>query len=38
VKIGRIDDGNVQILDGLKAGESVVTAGAVFIDRIAAGD
>jgi cobalt-zinc-cadmium efflux system membrane fusion protein len=38
VKIGRIDDGYVQILDGLKAGESVVTAGAVFIDRIAAGD
>jgi cobalt-zinc-cadmium efflux system membrane fusion protein len=38
VKIGRIDDGFVQILDGLKLGESVVTAGAVFIDRIAAGD
>jgi cobalt-zinc-cadmium efflux system membrane fusion protein len=38
VKIGRIDDGFVQILDGLKPGESVVTAGAVFIDRIAATD
>ncbi len=38
VKIGRIDDGKVQILDGLKPGEQVVTAGAVFIDRIAAGD
>ncbi len=38
VKIGRMDDGFVQILDGLKPGESVVTAGAVFIDRIAAND
>jgi cobalt-zinc-cadmium efflux system membrane fusion protein len=38
VKIGRIDDGFVQILDGLKPGESVVTAGAVFIDRIASND
>jgi cobalt-zinc-cadmium efflux system membrane fusion protein len=38
VQIGRIDDGYVQILGGLKVGESVVTSGAVFIDRIGASD
>jgi cobalt-zinc-cadmium efflux system membrane fusion protein len=38
VKVGRVDDGNVQILDGVKAGENVVTSGAVFIDRIGAPD
>ena len=35
VKIGRIQDGMVEVVDGLKAGESVVTSGAVFIDRAA---
>jgi multidrug efflux pump subunit AcrA (membrane-fusion protein) len=28
----------VQVLDGLKPGEKIVTSGAVFIDRAAAGD
>jgi len=35
VKIGRTRDGMVEVVDGLKAGESVVTSGAVFIDRAA---
>jgi hypothetical protein len=27
----------VQIVDGLRAGEKVITKGSIFIDRIAAG-
>jgi cobalt-zinc-cadmium efflux system membrane fusion protein len=38
IKIGRVRDGVVQVLDGLKSGDKVVTSGAVFIDRAAAGD
>jgi cobalt-zinc-cadmium efflux system membrane fusion protein len=38
VTIGRLDGGKVQILSGLTPGQSVVTAGAVFIDRIGAAD
>ncbi len=38
VKVGRTLDGMVEVLQGLAAGESVVTAGAVFIDRAASGD
>jgi cobalt-zinc-cadmium efflux system membrane fusion protein len=38
IKIGREVDGVVQVLDGLKPGDKVVTSGAVFIDRAAAGD
>ena len=38
VKLGRIKSGMVEVLDGLKAGESVIVSGAVFIDRAAAGD
>jgi len=38
VKAGRTLDGMVEILQGLTAGESVVTAGAVFIDRAVSGD
>jgi cobalt-zinc-cadmium efflux system membrane fusion protein len=38
IKIGRTIDGEVQVLDGLKPGDKVVTSGAVFIDRAAAGD
>jgi cobalt-zinc-cadmium efflux system membrane fusion protein len=38
VKLGRIKSGMVEVVDGLKAGESVVVSGAVFIDRAAAGD
>ena len=33
VKTGRVEDGLVEIAEGLKPGESVVTTGAVFIDR-----
>jgi membrane fusion protein, heavy metal efflux system len=35
---GRSRDGMVEVVDGLKSGEQVVTAGAVFIDRAATGD
>jgi cobalt-zinc-cadmium efflux system membrane fusion protein len=38
IKVGRVVDGVVQVLDGLKPGDKVVTSGAVFIDRAAAGD
>jgi cobalt-zinc-cadmium efflux system membrane fusion protein len=38
IKVGRIGDGLVQVLAGLKAGQKVVTAGAVFIDRAVTGD
>jgi cobalt-zinc-cadmium efflux system membrane fusion protein len=35
VHTGRRSDGLIEILDGLKAGESVVTRGALFIDQAA---
>ena len=35
---GRARDGLVEVVSGLKAGEAVVAAGAVFIDRAATGD
>jgi membrane fusion protein, heavy metal efflux system len=38
IKVGREIDGTVQVVEGLKAGDNVVTSGAVFIDRAAAGD
>jgi cobalt-zinc-cadmium efflux system membrane fusion protein len=38
IKPGRTRDGVIEVLAGLKAGEKVVTAGAVFIDRAATGD
>jgi cobalt-zinc-cadmium efflux system membrane fusion protein len=38
IKPGRTRDGVIEVLAGLKAGEEVVTAGAVFIDRAATGD
>jgi cobalt-zinc-cadmium efflux system membrane fusion protein len=37
VKTGLISDNMVQIVDGLRAGEKVITKGSIFIDRIAAG-
>jgi cobalt-zinc-cadmium efflux system membrane fusion protein len=37
-KEGRISGGMVEVLDGLKPGELVVTSGAVFIDRAVTGD
>jgi membrane fusion protein, heavy metal efflux system len=38
IKPGRTRDGAIEVLAGLKAGEEVVTAGAVFIDRASTGD
>jgi cobalt-zinc-cadmium efflux system membrane fusion protein len=38
VKIGRVQDGFVEVIDGVKPGETVVTKGALFIDRAAKGD
>jgi cobalt-zinc-cadmium efflux system membrane fusion protein len=33
IRVGRIQDGDVEVLSGLGAGETVVTGGALFIDR-----
>ena len=38
VRLGRVEDGMVEILDGLSAGDKTVTSGALFIDRAAATD
>jgi cobalt-zinc-cadmium efflux system membrane fusion protein len=38
IKVGRTDTGGVQVLDGLKLGERVVTRGSLFIDRAVTGD
>jgi membrane fusion protein, heavy metal efflux system len=38
VTLGRSSDGMIEMLSGLRPGDDVVTAGAVFIDRAAAGD
>jgi cobalt-zinc-cadmium efflux system membrane fusion protein len=38
VRLGRNDNGLFEVLDGLKAGDAVVTAGSVFIDRAAEAD
>jgi cobalt-zinc-cadmium efflux system membrane fusion protein len=38
IKVGRITDGLVEVLDGVKPGEQVVVSGSLFIDRAAAGD
>jgi membrane fusion protein, heavy metal efflux system len=35
IRTGRINNGMVEVLDGLKAGEKVVTRGSLFIDRAA---
>lgn len=37
IRVGRENDGFVEVLDGLKAGERIVTKGSIFIDRAAAG-
>ncbi len=37
ITVGRISHGMVEALSGLKAGESVVTSGSVFIDRTVSG-
>jgi cobalt-zinc-cadmium efflux system membrane fusion protein len=33
IRVGRIHDSDVEVLSGLKSGETVVTGGALFIDR-----
>ncbi len=38
VKVGRLKGGMAEILKGLEAGDTVVVAGAVFIDRTASSD
>ena len=38
VKLGFINDDNAQVIEGLAAGEEIVTRGALFIDRAASGD
>jgi cobalt-zinc-cadmium efflux system membrane fusion protein len=38
VRVGRIEDGMVEILEGVLAGDKVVTSGALFIDRAAVAD
>jgi membrane fusion protein, heavy metal efflux system len=35
IKVGRYNDGLVEVLDGLKAGERIVTKGGLFIDQAA---
>jgi cobalt-zinc-cadmium efflux system membrane fusion protein len=35
IRTGRSNDGMVEVLEGLKAGERVVTRGSLFIDRAA---
>jgi cobalt-zinc-cadmium efflux system membrane fusion protein len=37
IRTGRSNDGFVEVLQGLKAGDRVVTKGSLFIDRAAAG-
>ena len=38
IKIGRMRRGMVEVLEGLKPGDKIVTSGAVFIDRAVNGD
>jgi cobalt-zinc-cadmium efflux system membrane fusion protein len=38
IKAGRDQNGTIEVLSGLRPGDSVVTNGAVFIDRAVAGD
>jgi cobalt-zinc-cadmium efflux system membrane fusion protein len=38
VRVGRRQGGMIEILDGLHAGERIVTAGALFVDRAASGE
>jgi membrane fusion protein, heavy metal efflux system len=35
IHTGRINNGMVEVLDGLKPGEKIVTRGSLFIDRAA---
>jgi membrane fusion protein, heavy metal efflux system len=35
IRTGRSNDGLIEVLDGLKPGEKVVTKGGLFIDQVA---
>jgi multidrug efflux pump subunit AcrA (membrane-fusion protein) len=35
IRTGRSSDGLIEVLDGLKAGDRVVTKGGLFIDQVA---
>jgi cobalt-zinc-cadmium efflux system membrane fusion protein len=35
IRTGRENDGFVEVLDGLKPGERIITKGALFIDQVA---
>jgi cobalt-zinc-cadmium efflux system membrane fusion protein len=37
IRVGRTNDGFVEVLEGLHSGDRVVTKGSLFIDRAAAG-
>jgi hypothetical protein len=36
IRTGRSNDGLIEVLEGLKAGEHIVTKGSLFIDQVAA--
>ena len=38
IRVGRVVDGKVEVLDGLTPGEKVITSGSLFIDRAAKAD
>jgi cobalt-zinc-cadmium efflux system membrane fusion protein len=38
IHVGRVNGNMVEVTDGLKAGEKIVTSGALFIDRLAQGN
>lgn len=38
IRAGHVSDGEVEVLDGLAAGDKVVTSGTLFIDRAASSD
>jgi cobalt-zinc-cadmium efflux system membrane fusion protein len=38
IRVGAVRDGMAQVLDGLKPGDQVVTAGSLFLDRAVTGD
>jgi cobalt-zinc-cadmium efflux system membrane fusion protein len=38
IRVGRVSDGQVEVLAGLRPGEMVVTSGSLFIDRAVKGD
>ncbi len=38
IRIGRLEDGQVEVLSGLKSGEKFVRSGALFVDNVAQGN